>query len=225
MPRLGRAAAAASVTPRPPPGTVRLIGGLYKRSKLQVPDRPGLRPTPDRVRETLFNWLGQDLRGLRCLDAFAGTGALGLEAASRGAATVYLLERDPALVQALRASVQRLGAAQVQVQQADALAWMRSATPSAWDVVFLDPPFAETAEDGKGSPGGAGGTGAAPAPSGGVFMRALAATRPLLAPGGLIYLEAPLPWSKAMLQPLGLQVRRQGRAGQVHYHLLVAATL
>jgi len=186
-------------------GTVRLIGGLYKRSKLAVPDRPGLRPTPDRVRETLFNWLGQDLRGLRCLDAFAGTGALGLEAASRGAAAVCLLERDPALVQALRAQVQRLGAAQVQVQQADALAWMEAATPAAWEVVFLDPPFAEAA-----------------AAAGGGFERALAAARPLLAAGGLIYLEAPAPWSQAMLQPWGLQVQRQGRAGQVHYHLLAA---
>jgi len=194
VPRPGRAAAAASVMPRPP-GTVRLIGGLYKRSKLPVSDSPG----SDRVRETLFNWLGQDLRGLRCLDAFAGTGALGLEAASRGAAAVSLLERDPALVQALRAQVQRLGAAQVQVQQADALAWMRAAPPSAWDVVFLDPPFSATAE---------------------AVQAALAAARPLLTPRGLIYLEAPLPWSEAMLQPLGLQVQRHGRAGQVHYHLL-----
>ncbi|WP_082209996.1 16S rRNA (guanine(966)-N(2))-methyltransferase RsmD [Serpentinimonas barnesii] len=216
VPRQGLAAAAAAVSPRQrpakaagqgaapqqparPPGSVRLIGGLYKRSKLQVPDSPGLRPTPDRVRETLFNWLGQDLRGLRCLDAFAGTGALGLEAASRGAAAVRLLERDPALVQALRAQAQRLGAAQVQVQQADALAWMRSAAPGAWDVVFLDPPFSATAE---------------------AVQVALAAARPLLAAGGLIYLEAPLPWSEAMLQPLGLQVQRHGRAGQVHYHLL-----
>jgi len=194
VPRPGRAA-----QPAQPPGTVRLIGGLYKRSKLPVSDSPGLRPTPDRVRETLFNWLGQDLRGLRCLDAFAGTGALGLEAASRGAAAVSLLERDPALVQALRAQVQRLGAAQVQVQQADALAWMRAAPPSAWDVVFLDPPFSATAE---------------------AVQAALAAARPLLTPRGLIYLEAPLPWSEAMLQPLGLQVQRHGRAGQVHYHLL-----
>ena len=100
---------------------VRLIGGLWKRSKLPVADRPGLRPTPDRVRETLFNWLGQDLTGWRCLDAFAGSGALGLEAASRGASSVTLLEQDPALARGLRATVQRLGAApgQVEVQAAD----------------------------------------------------------------------------------------------------------
>jgi 16S rRNA (guanine(966)-N(2))-methyltransferase RsmD len=183
---------------------VRLIGGLYKRRKLAVANHPGLRPTPDRVRETLFNWLGQDLYGLRCLDAFAGTGALGLEAASRRASAVCLLERDPALVQALRAHVQHLGAVQVQVQQADALAWMAAATPGAWDVVFLDPPFAA-------------------ATAGGVYLRALALARPLLAPDGLVYLEAPLPWSDAMLEPLGLRLQRQGRAGQVHYHLLAAA--
>jgi 16S rRNA G966 N2-methylase RsmD len=207
---------------------VRLIGGLYKRSKLSVAKHPGLRPTPDRVRETLFNWLGQDLHGLRCLDAFAGTGALGLEAASRRASAVCLLERDPALVQALRATVQRLGAAQVQVQQADALAWMAAATPGAWDVVFLDPPFAAAAGGDKASPqgsrGGAAGTDQADAAAGGsLFARALALARPLLAPNGLVYLEAPLPWSDAMLEPLGLRVQRQGRAGQVHYHLLAAA--
>ncbi|MEO7885888.1 MAG: RsmD family RNA methyltransferase, partial [Polaromonas sp.] len=80
-----------------PPGEIRIIGGLYKRTKLPVPNKPGLRPTPDRVRETLFNWLGQDLTGWRCIDVFAGTGALGFEAASRGAADVLLCEQDPSL--------------------------------------------------------------------------------------------------------------------------------
>src|SRR3954451_22729198 len=82
---------------------VRIIGGQWKRTKLPVPDKPGLRPTPDRVREILFNWLGHDLTGWRCVDAFAGTGALGLEAASRGAADVLLVEQDPELVSLLRA--------------------------------------------------------------------------------------------------------------------------
>ncbi|MGH8829544.1 MAG: RsmD family RNA methyltransferase, partial [Polaromonas sp.] len=91
----------ASVKPKgtahlKPPGEIRIIGGQYKRTKLPVPNRPGLRPTPDRVRETLFNWLGQDLTGWRCVDVFAGTGALGFEAASRGAAEVLLCEQDPA---------------------------------------------------------------------------------------------------------------------------------
>ncbi|HZE92871.1 MAG TPA: RsmD family RNA methyltransferase, partial [Rhizobacter sp.] len=94
-------------------GEVRLIGGQWKRSKLPVADAAGLRPTPDRVRETLFNWLGQDLDGWRCLDAFAGSGALGFEAASRGASEVMLLERDARLSAGLRAVQQRLKASMV----------------------------------------------------------------------------------------------------------------
>src|SRR5215831_17805566 len=94
----------ASPASRSLPHQVRIIGGLWKRTPLPVADRPGLRPTPDRVRETLFNWLGQDLSGWRCVDAFAGSGALGFEAASRGAAAVVLVERDPQLARSLRAS-------------------------------------------------------------------------------------------------------------------------
>ena len=86
-----------------PPGEIRIIGGLYKRSKIPVADRPGLRPTPDRVRETLFNWLGQDLTGWRCADAFAGTGVLGFEAASRGASEVLICEQDPVLLEKIKA--------------------------------------------------------------------------------------------------------------------------
>src|SRR5437762_2433608 len=100
----------SSMTGKAPPREVRIIGGALKRSKLPVLDKPGLRPTPDRVRETLFNWLGQDLTGSRCLDAFAGSGALGFEAASRGAAEVVLVERDAALVRSLRESQRRLSA-------------------------------------------------------------------------------------------------------------------
>ena len=94
-------------------GEIRIIGGQWKRTRLPVPQRPGLRPTPDRVRETLFNWLGQDLTGWRCLDAFAGTGALGLEAASRGAASVVLVEQDGELLARLQQHVQRLQARSV----------------------------------------------------------------------------------------------------------------
>jgi len=133
--------AARSGSRRSPPGEVRLIGGLWKRSKLPVPDRPGLRPTPDRVKETLFNWLGQDLGGWRVLDAFAGTGALGFEAASRGAAEVVLLERDPVLAHSLEATRQRLGGTMVRIERADALAWMASAAPGRFELVLLDPPF------------------------------------------------------------------------------------
>src|SRR5213076_1304302 len=110
-----------------PPREVRIIGGQWKRSKLPVRDKPGLRPTPQRVRETLFNWLGQDLTGWRCLDAFAGTGALGFEAASRGAAAVHLIEQDPALIDALRSSRDKLKAESVTITRADAVVWMRAA--------------------------------------------------------------------------------------------------
>ena len=186
-------------TPKGPAGEVRLIGGQWKRSKLPVPPVPGLRPTPDRVRETLFNWLGQDLTGCRCLDAFAGTGALGLEAASRGAVQVLMVERERTLVVALRAHVARLDAKAVQVVQGEALAQLRAASPGQWDVVFLDPPFGAGDE---------------------LFAQCLLAARALLAPDGRLYLEAPRAWTLADLQPLALQLLRQGRAGQVHYHLL-----
>jgi 16S rRNA (guanine(966)-N(2))-methyltransferase RsmD len=177
-----------------PPREVRLIGGRFRRSKLPVADRPGLRPTPDRVRETLFNWLGQDLTGWRVLDAFAGSGALGFEAASRGAAQVVLLERDATLAASLRASVQRLGATQVQVVATDALAWMARAAPASFDLVFIDPPF-----------------------DAGLFDAALAAAAPLLGAGGFVYLEAPRAFEPP---PAGWTLHRRGRAGAVHYHLL-----
>src|SRR6185369_1434338 len=122
------------------PREVRIIGGAWKRSKLPVADRPGLRPTPDRVRETIFNWLGQSLEGWRCVDAFAGSGALGFEAASRGAAEVVLLEADAELVRSLRASQGRLKADALRIEVADAIAWMRRAPPGHFDLVLLDPP-------------------------------------------------------------------------------------
>jgi len=178
---------------------VRLIGGRWKRSKLPVLDKPGLRPTPDRVRETLFNWLGQDLTGLRVLDAFAGSGALGFEAASRGAQQVLLLEQDALLIRSLRDSVNRLGGqASIEVKAGEAVSWMRSAASAGerFDLVFLDPPF-----------------------SAGLFDDALAAALRLLADGGLLYLEADREFDAASL-PLALGVWRHARAGQVHYHLL-----
>src|SRR3954462_14527541 len=106
-----------SAPARTAPHQVRIIGGQWKRTKLDVADRPGLRPTPDRVRETLFNWLGHDLSGWQCIDAFAGTGALGFEAASRGATRVLLVEQDPQLVDLLRATKTKLQAQAVDVQR------------------------------------------------------------------------------------------------------------
>ena len=179
-----------------PSREVRLIGGTLKRSKLPVADRPGLRPTPDRVRETLFNWLGKDLSGWRVLDAFAGSGALGFEAASRGAAEVLLLERDPALVASLKASQQRLQVATLRVEAADALAWMARCSPTRFELLLLDPPF-----------------------DAGWQAQALVAAAPLLTAGGSLYLESPAPLPAADL-PAGLTLVRQACAGRVHYHLL-----
>lgn len=180
---------------------VRIIGGLWKRSKLPVADRPGLRPTPSRVRETLFNWLGQDLSGWRCLDAFAGTGALGLEAGSRGAAEVTLVEQDPALCKSLQATVQRLKAGSVRVERGDGVASLRQRAGQGLDLVFLDPPFGDGGNET-------------------LFGTALRLARLVVADSGLIYLEAPRTWGDDELAQIGLQTHRHGRAGQVHFHLL-----
>lgn len=176
------------------PHEVRLVGGLWKRSKLPVLDRPGLRPTPDRVRETLFNWLGQDLTGWHCLDAFAGSGALGFEAASRGAARVVLLDRDRRLTASLSASAQRLGAIKVRVECADALSWLARGRSPQFDLVFLDPPFDLP-----------------------LIERAMTAALPWVKPQGLIYVESPQALTSV---PPGWLIWRGARAGAVHFHLL-----
>lgn len=192
-----RPAGAKPVLPR----EVRIIGGQWRRTRLPVADKPGLRPTPDRVRETLFNWLGQDLSGWRCLDAFAGTGALGFEAASRGAAEVLLVEQDAALAASLRAMQQRLGAASVRVERADGLALLRGRAGAGLDLVLLDPPFDATQ----------------------LFAPALAAAAQAIGPRGFVYLEAPCNWAPDALAAAGLASHRQLKAGAVHAHLLVPA--
>lgn len=206
-----RAHGTANKAARTAPQEVRIIGGQWKRTPLPVPVSAGLRPTPGRVRETLFNWLGQDLSGWRVLDAFAGSGALGLEAASRGAEEVWLLERQPALADNLRAVQARLRAMQVKVAQADAPAWMsQPARAGGFDLVFLDPPFDE-----------------------GLFGPALAAALRCVAEGGWIYLESPSAWpclpgqgQATPAEQAALRLHRHGQAGAVHFHLLqrVAAT-
>ncbi len=178
---------------------LRIIGGDWKRSKLKVLDKPGLRPTPDRVRETLFNWLGQDLGGWRCIDLFAGTGALGFEAASRGAAQVLVVEQDPVLVEQLQRTQAHLKADMVRVQRGDGVAALRHSGAAAWNLVLIDPPFDSA-----------------------LFVPALAASAATLAAGGWVYLEAPKAWQDADLQSYGLQVHRHLKAGAVHAHLLRA---
>lgn len=177
-----------------------MIGGKYRRRLLRVPQRPGLRPTPDRVRETLFNWLGQDLSGLACLDLFAGSGALGFEAASRGAARVVLVEKDRAIVAELERGRAALGATQVEIVGGDAAAYLArdherpGARPSRrFDVVFLDPPFRQNA-----------------------VPAILGSLAPRLVEGARVYVEseapveAAAPWTEL----------KRAKAGQVSYQLL-----
>ena len=152
------------------------------------------------MRETLFNWLGQDLTGWRCADVFAGTGVLGFEAASRGAAEVLLCEQDAALVTQLQALKTRLKSDAVKIERGDGLSALKRLNPGSMQLVFLDPPF--------DSP---------------VFESALTAAAKSLAPTGLVYLEAPRTWTNEELQPLGLQIHRSSKAGAVHFHLLVRA--
>lgn len=178
-------------------GEVRIIGGEWRRTKLPVALKPGLRPTPDRVRETLFNWLGQSLLGWRCVDAFAGTGALGLEAASRGAAHVQLCESDAGLVMQLNTQVTRLKASAVHVQRGDGVACLKQLSASSVDLVFIDPPF-----------------------DSGLFDAALQAAALAIKPDGFVYLEAPTRWSDEALAMFGLAAYRHLKAGTVHAHLL-----
>ena len=177
-----------------PPGFVRIIAGHLRGSKLPVPDRPGLRPTGDRVRETLFNWLQARLPGARVLDLFAGTGALGLEAASRGAAEVVLVERDPGLAEALRGHVARFKLEGTQVVQADALAWLSGPPTASFDLAFLDPPFDGT-----------------------LWEPAAQRLEPWLAPGAWIYVESPHKLQAAW--PPGWRLHREGQTREVRFTL------
>ena len=180
---------------RDQPREVRIVGGLWKRTRLPVVDAPGLRPTPDRVRETVFNWLGQDLTGWRVVDAYAGTGALGFEAASRGAAEVVLVEREGRVVDRLHEVRTRLKAeAVVTVERGDAMTWLKRAAPGSLDLVFVDPPY-----------------------DAGLVETAMAAAAPALAVGGWLYAEGAAPI--AAPADGSLMLVRADRAGAVHFHL------
>ncbi|MCD6042948.1 MAG: N6-adenine-specific methylase [Burkholderiales bacterium] len=171
-------------------GKVRIIAGEYRGRRIAVPDRPGLRPTPDRVRETLFNWLGQTLEGLSCLDLFAGSGALGFEAASRGAARVVMVEQDRAAFDVLKENLVLLNSNRVELVLDDAFAYLKR-SDQKFDVVFLDPPFRQNA---------------LPA-----VFRALNQKS-----GMRVYVESGEPFAAG--EPW--RERRRARAGQVSYQLL-----
>lgn len=175
------------------PNQVRIIGGKHRGRKLPVADAPGLRPTPDRVRETLFNWLGQNLSGWRCLDLFAGSGALGFEAASRGAASVVLVEQLPAVARSLQGAADLLKEPVLSVVCADALAYLKKSMQPL-DLVFVDPPYGQ-----------------------GWLDRIIVPLLPHLADDARLYVEA----EQALPDELapGLQCLKRGQAGQVHYHL------
>jgi 16S rRNA (guanine966-N2)-methyltransferase len=175
-------------------GRIRIIGGSLRNSRLEVPDVPGLRPTPDRVRETLFNWLQPVIGGARCLDLYAGTGALGIEALSRGAAMATFVERDAKLSAALKANLARLKV-QAAVVGDDAARWL-NAGGKPFDVVFMDPPFADQLWD--------------------AAVAALE-THGWLAPAAWVYVEAPKATPIAV--PATWQVHRSGVAGEVAYTL------
>jgi 16S rRNA (guanine(966)-N(2))-methyltransferase RsmD len=174
---------------------VRIVGGAWRSRLISFPPARDLRPTPDRVRETLFNWLGQDLSGKTCLDLFAGSGALGFEAASRGARRVVMVESDPAIFRALTASRAALDAIAVDLRRTEALRFLAGDT-DAYDVVFLDPPF-----------------------KAGYWPRLAQLLPPRLAPGALVYYESALPPDL----PPGWETVRQERAGMVKYQLLKRA--
>jgi 16S rRNA (guanine966-N2)-methyltransferase len=171
---------------------IRIIGGQWRGRRLRFPASPALRPTPDRIRETLFNWLGQDLSGRTTLDPFAGSGALSLEALSRGAALAVAVERERVLVRALVANAERLGTSALEAHCAEAQAFLAGDT-RRYDVIFLDPPFAAD-----------------------LWAQLLPAAAARLARDGRLYVEAPAP----IVAPPGLAIWRRDKAGKVHYHLL-----
>ncbi len=184
-------------------GQVRIIGGRWRNTKLPVPLSPGLRPSSDRVRETLFNWLMPRLGGARVLDLFAGSGALGLEAVSRGAAQATLVERDVALSRQLRESVAKLGAQdQIAVVQADALQWLRQPAGALADIVFIDPPFAD-----------------------GLWEAVIAGLPSHLAADAWVYVESPA--DQAPKMPAPWLLHREGGTREVRFALYrrAAATL
>jgi len=171
---------------------VRIIGGQWRRRLLAFPSAADLRPTPDAVRETLFNWLGQTLEGQTCLDLFAGSGALGFEALSRGARLAVMVESDPRALKALRTNAGVLEAQNVELVGDDALKFL-ARDQRVFDVIFLDPPYAKELLPGL-----------------------LPLIPPHLSDDGFVYVEDDSP----LVPPAGWEAWRSGRAGKAHYYLL-----
>ena len=179
---------------------LRIIGGSWRGRRIEFQATPGLRPTPDRVRETLFNWLQPRLAGSRCLDLFCGSGALAIEALSRGAASATLVDVSPTVLREVRHNLDRLGASAAELVAADAVAWIGAMRDRRYDIVFIDPPF-----------------------GGGTAQRCLRllAGSALLAPGARVYLECGVAEAAPELPP-GWQLHREKFAGQVAYRLYLA---
>ena len=177
--------------------TLRIIGGAWRGRRLRFPPSPEIRPTPDRVRETLFNWLAARVPGARCLDLFAGSGALGLEALSRGAAHVTFVERDPAAAREIAARLDEWGAAAARVELSDAVRFLNATAADSFDIVFLDPPFASPLLAEAGARLEQGGW---------------------LADDALVYVECPAASAAPSVPPRWRPLKAK-QAGEVGYHL------
>jgi len=178
-----------------PSGRVRIIGGIWRSRVLEWPPVTGLRPTPDRVRETVFNWLVPGLPGATCLDLFAGSGAMGFEALSRGARRVVMVEHDAKVLAALRANALRLGASAAEIRGDDAIRFLEGPV-EPFNIVFVDPPYASDALD---------------------RCIELLALREWIQTGGRIYIESPADYHPNL--PSAWRLVRSKVAGQVGYHL------
>ncbi len=179
------------------PGKIRIIAGKWRGRKLDVIDSPGLRPTPDRLRETLFNWIQQEIVGARCLDLFAGTGVLAFEALSRGAAEVIMVESNPKIIESLKQHAETLGSENHTIQLADAIIWLKQGI-KGFDIIFLDPPF------GQG------------------YIEKCCATiieESLLNDNGLVYIES----EKNITVPSAWKIKKQTKAGRVQSKLIERA--
>jgi 16S rRNA (guanine966-N2)-methyltransferase len=197
--------AAQKKSPRTPaaslPNRLRVIGGRWRGTKIDIPPLPAVRPSPDRIRETLFNWLHPVIANARCLDLFAGSGALGLEALSRGASHVVFVDAERAVGNHLETTLRRLGSADATVHVGDALRFIAGGPSQPFNIVFVDPPFAS-----------------------GVLQPVLQRlSQGWLAPGAHVYVEQPAT-SELPPLPAGWSVHRSKRAGRVGYHLLLASS-